>query len=197
LQGLAADELIDLYYLDEAGFVPTLPVSYTWARVKVRPLVPYEASQRRRLNVLGALAPLGAAPRLVWQSATTSIDSEAFLQFVAQPVAGLPTPLAELPADYQRERPCVIVLDNYSVHRSKPVQAAIPVLEAAGVYFFYLPPYSPELNAIEPLWGQIKYHDLQDRSHTELASLQAAVEGALDAHVVQLAHSTNSLCAAA
>jgi transposase len=180
LQGFAAEGLIDLYYLDEAGFVPTLPVSYTWARVGVRPLVPYEASQRRRLNVLGALAPHGAAPRLVYQSATTSIDSAAFLQFVVQAVAGLP-----------------IVLDNYSVHRAKPVQTALPALAAAGVCFFYLPPYSPELNAIEPLWGQIKHHDLQERSHMELASLQAAVEGALNAHADELTHSATSLCAAA
>jgi transposase len=89
------------------------------------------------------------------------------------------------------------VLDNYSVYRSKVVQAAIPSLEAAGVLFFYLPPYSPELNAIESLWGDIKHHDLQDRSHTELASLQRAVDQALADHTAQLAHTANSLCRAA
>lgn len=177
--------------------MPTLPVSYTWARRGVRPLVPHEASRRRRLNVLGALAPLGPAPCLVHHSWTTSIDSAAFLTFVAHEVAGLPAPLEALPSDYQRARPCVVVLDNYSVHRSKVVQAAIPALEAAGVLFFYLPPYSPELNAIEPLWGDIKYHDLQNRSHTELPSLQHAVDEALATHAAQLAHSTNPLCAAA
>jgi len=197
LQGVARAGLIDLAFLDESGFVPTLPVSSTWARRGVRPLVPHEASRCRRLNVLGALAPLGPAPRLVYASWTTSIDSAAFLAFVAEQVAGLPTPLDQLPPDYRRERLCVIVLDNYSVHRSKVVQAAIPALAAAGVVFFYLPPYSPELNRIEPLWGTIKYHDLQDRSYTDLASLQRAVEDALAAHARRLAHSTNPLCAAA
>lgn len=197
MQGFATDGLIDLYYLDESGFVPTLPVNYTWARVGVRPLVPHEASQRRRLNVLGALAPHGGQPQLVAQSWTTKIDSAAFLQFVAQRVAGLPTPLNDLPADYRRDRPCVIVLDNYSVHHAKVVQAVLPTLAAADVHFFYLPPYAPELNAIESLWGQIKHHDLQDRSYTTLSSLQAAVEGALAQHAADLAHSTNSLCAAA
>src|SRR3712207_8159236 len=28
----------DLYYLDESGFAPTLPTSYTWAREGTRPL---------------------------------------------------------------------------------------------------------------------------------------------------------------
>ena len=27
---------IDLYFLDQAGFAPTLPTGYTWARVGVR-----------------------------------------------------------------------------------------------------------------------------------------------------------------
>jgi hypothetical protein len=197
LQGLATDGLIDLYYLDESGFVPTLPVSYTWARVGVRPLVPYEASQRRRLNVLGALAPHGASPHLVYQTWTTKIDSAAFLQFVTQRVAGLPTSWEDLPAASHRTRPCVIVLDNYSVHHAKVVQAVLPTLAKADVHFFYLPPYAPELNAIESLWGQIKYHDLQDRSYTDLADLQKAVEGALATHVDNIAHSTTSLCAAA
>ncbi len=194
MQGFAREGLIDLFSLDESGFVPTLPVSYTWARRGVRPLVPHEASQRRRLNVLGALAPLGPGPRLVHHSWTTRIDSAAFLAFVVHEVAGLPAPLDALPSDYRRERPCVIVLDNYSVHRSKVVQAALPALEAASVLFFYLPPYSPELNVIEPLWGDIKYHDLQDRSHTELPALQHAVDNALTAHADQLAHSTMPLC---
>lgn len=163
----------------------------------VRPLVPHEASQRRRLNVLGALAPHGDQPQLVSQSWTTKIDSATFLQFVAQRVAGLPTPLDDLPADYRRDRPCVIVLDNYSVHHAKVVQAVLPTLAAADVHFFYLPPYAPELNAIESLWGQIKHHDLQDRSYTTLSSLQEAVEEALAQHADNLAHSTNSLCAAA
>src|SRR5256714_7164491 len=48
---------IDLYFLDQAGFAPTLPTGYTWARVGVRKLVRYEAPERRRGNVVGALAP--------------------------------------------------------------------------------------------------------------------------------------------
>jgi len=112
-------------------------------------------------------------------------------------VAGLPTALEDLPTDYRRVRPCVIVLDNYSVHHAKVVQAVLPTLAAADVHFFYLPPYAPELNAIESLWGQIKYYDLQDRSYPDLSGLQEAVEGALAQHADHLAHSTTSLCAAA
>ena len=75
--------LIDLYYLDESGFAPTLPTGYTWARKKVRPLVWDGPPQGRRLNVLGALAPCGDAPGLVW----TERPQESFLVSVSVVIA--------------------------------------------------------------------------------------------------------------
>jgi len=59
------------------------------------------------------------------------------------------------------------------------VRDRMPVLEAAGIRLFFLPPYSPEMNAIEPLWRQTKYQDLPVRSHKTANSLQAAVDAAL------------------
>lgn len=105
-------------------------------------------------------------------------DAAAHLQFVERQVAGLPD---ELPADYHRARPCVIVLDNYSVHHSHMVKERIPALKTARVSFFFIPPYSPELNMIESLWRQIKHQDIPDRSYTSIDALQSAVENALAA----------------
>jgi len=192
LQGLAELGLIDLYYLDESGFAPTLPTGYTWARKKVRPLVWDEPPQGRRLNVLGALAPCGDAPGLVWTEPVGKLNSTAFLAFVWREVAGLPAPPAQLPFGYQRARPCVAVLDNYSVHRSKEVQAAVPELERVGVGFYYLPPYSPELNRIEPLWRHVKHEELPTRSYRTLDDLRVAVTGALSQHAVPLPATTDS-----
>ena len=78
-----ADRL-DLHVLDESGFAPTLPTTYTWARMKARARVPYEAPQRRRVNVLGAWAPLGSRPRFAYTSRAGKLDSAAFLEFVWQ-----------------------------------------------------------------------------------------------------------------
>jgi hypothetical protein len=188
---------IDLYFLDECGFAPTLPTTYTWARVGTRVVVPYVAPQGRRVNVIGALAPHGPQPRLAYHSRCGKIDSAAFIDFLWREVAHLPAPPQELPSAYQRERPCVIVLDNYSVHRSAVVKNLLPALQAAAVAIFSLPPYSPELNVIEHLWRHIKHEDLPVRSFSEADALQAAVDGVLDAHVAQLALSTISLCEAA
>jgi len=124
---------LDLYALDESGFLPTWPTSYTWARQGARARVPYQASEGRRVNAIGAVAPRGPQPRLVWRSSPGKLDSAVFLDFLWRDVAGLPAPPDELPAGYCRSRPCVVVLDNYSVHKSRVVKAARPQLEAAGV----------------------------------------------------------------
>lgn len=171
---------IDLFYLDQAGFAPTLPTGYTWARMGVRKLVRYEAPERRRVNVVGALAPEAAGgPRLVFESRRQDqgpYDALAHLRFVRERVAGLP---ADPPPAYRRSRPCVIVLDNYAVHHSRVITAALPTLQAQGIEFYFLPAYSPELNAIEPLWRQVKYHDLPERSYQTARALQTAVDNAL------------------
>ena len=71
------------------------------------------------------------------------------------------------------------MLDNYSVHTSQQVQEAIPELEAANVFFFYLPSYSPELSDIEPIWHSVKHHELPVRSHSQVRDLKTAVDNAL------------------
>jgi hypothetical protein len=193
----ALERAIDLYFLDECGFAPTLPTTYTWARLGTRVIVPDAAPQGRRVTVIGALAPYGPQPRLTYHSRSGKIASAAFLAFLWRDVAQLPAAPTALPPPYRRERPCVIVLDNYAVHRSAAVKDLLPALQAAGVTFFYLPPYSPELNEIEHLWRHIKHEEMPVRSFTEADALKAAVDGVLDDHVAQIAQSTISLRQAA
>jgi len=47
----------------------------------------------------------------------------------------------------------VIVLDNASFHRC---QAIDEIVAEAGCQLWYLPPYSPDLNQIEPWWFVLK-----------------------------------------
>lgn len=193
----------DLFYLDQCGFAPTMPPGYTWAREGVRPLLRDEAPQGRRVNVLGAFAPVGPRPRFVHRSRLTGegkLDGDALLDFVCREVLGLAggrAALDALPSGYRRERPCTIVLDNYGVHHSKPVKAALPTLEAIGVAFYYLPPYSPELNRIEPEWHALKYDRLQDRSFTTAPALKTAVDTALAERAAELQDPTRHLQEAA
>jgi DDE superfamily endonuclease len=119
------------------------------------------------------------------------------LDFLWRDVAGLATAVGEVPPGYRRARPLVVVLDNYSVHRSKAVTAVLPSLADVGVRLFFLPPYSSELNRIEPLWRQVKYHDLPVRSYQTLEALRTAVANALQLHADALTVATNDLPEAA
>jgi hypothetical protein len=163
------------------------------------------------VNVIGAFVPWAEQERLVYESFTHSIKAPHFLDFVWCKVAGMTTPLGQLPTGFARPRPCVIVLDNYSVHKNKEVKAFTDAFAAAGISFFFLPPYSPELNLIEPIWRHVKYEDIPVRSHCAAADLKSAVDGALDKRKRRLAgtaadalpqsptpaHSTNFLSNAA
>jgi putative transposase len=184
--------VIELWFLDQSGFAPTLPTGYGWGRLGTRLVVPYEAPQGRRVNAVGALAPhYPAGPRLVFatrRKADGRYDAAAHLAFVRRLAAPRPGAAIDAP-----RRPCFVVLDNYSVHHSLAVKDAVPALAADGVHFCYLPPYSPELNPIEPLWRQVKYQDLPERSHPTDVALQAAVETALTDRARKLRESTHDL----
>jgi hypothetical protein len=49
-----------------------------------------------------------------------------------------------------------VVLDNASVHRNKKIRELRPIWKQRGLFLFYLPPYSPQLNIAEILWRILK-----------------------------------------
>jgi transposase len=154
---------VRLFYLDESGFSPSRPTGHSWCLTGQRKRVRHEYPQGRRVNVLATYEPYGAAPRLdalPFERTLTSADLAAYLR-------------ERLPGS---DLPRVVVLDNGGIHTSKAFQAERPALAKAGIALYYLPPYSPELNAIEPVFKQVKHHEMPTRSHTSRAELRAAVE---------------------
>ena len=202
---------VDLCYLDEAGFAPTLPTAYSWSVVAERLEVPYEAPEGRRVNAIGAYFSHGPQagefhhqswaslpksrakkqpPTLAEQAAAHQlqpeevgrIDSERLLSFIWK-IAGRPMIHAE---GWRRERELVVILDNYSVHKSDEVRAARSELAAANVTLWYLPAYSPELSEIEPIWHAVKHRDMVRRSHDVLGGLKRDVDDTLERKAVAL-----------
>jgi hypothetical protein len=199
----------------------TLPTSSSWFPQGKRLQVPYEASQGRRVNAIGAHFTHGpqagrfeyrtwaclpksrakkrrkspeelAAAHGLQPDEVGPIDSERFVAFLWQ-IAGRGP---DAPEDWTRERELIVILDNYSVHKSRVVAQARPLLAAAGVHLLYLPAYAPELSAIEPDWNDLKRHLIPVRSFQQLDRLKRAVDDGLarKADFIRLAHanSTNS-----
>jgi len=98
-----------------------------------------------------------------------------FLAFVWQLGGRQP----DAPPGWKRERPLVVVVGDYSVHKGARVHAELPALHVADIYLLYLPAYSPELSRIEPVWKDLKYHQLTCRSYERLGELKTAAERAL------------------
>jgi transposase len=99
--------------------------------------------------------------------------------------------LAYLRALPQAPVPRVVVLDNAGIPTSKRVKAERKALSRAGIYLYFLPPYSPELNAIEPVFKQVKHHDIPIRSHTSKAELRTSVEGGFATRAQYLKQKSN------
>ncbi len=182
----------------------TMPTSYSWFLQAQRLTVPYQAPHGRRVNAIGAYFTHGPeAGRLAYQSwaalpksrakrpRTTPearaaahgltldevgpIDAERVLAFIWQ-IAGRSDGASP---DWKRERPLMIVLDNYAVHTSQTIRDAQPQLAAADVHLVYLARYCPEQSAIEPVWNDVKQHQLPTRSFEQVADLKHAVDAAL------------------
>ncbi len=74
-----------------------------------------------------------------------------------------------------------VVMDNLSPHKTAGVPHAI---EAAGATLRYLPPCSPDFNAIEPMGSKVKQHLRSTAARTD-SHLVNAIGGALRTVTVQ------------
>jgi transposase len=141
--------------------------------------VKYEYPQGRRVNALATYEPLAAAPRLDAVPFERTLTSDDLLAYLRERL-----PAADVPR--------VVVLDNAGIHTSKVVKAARRDLARLGIYLYYLPAYSPELNRIEPIFKQVKHHDMPVRSFTTKADLRAAVEAGFEAYSRRLSEKGNN-----
>lgn len=168
LKRRAAAGRLKLYYLDECGFAPTLPTGSSWTLPGDRKLVEYEPPQGRRVNALAAYRPYDRSPRLDVFTAERTWTSYDLLGFLGA------LPWSKVPR--------VVVLDNAALHTSKVIRAARPGLARRGIYLYFLPAYSPELNEIEPVFRQVKYQEMPQRSYTTRLGLREAVEEAFNGY---------------
>ena len=201
--------MLDVCHLDEAGMAMTLPAAYSWSPVGQTVIVPFEANAGRRLNVIGGYFSHGpqagelltetylglpksrakktrgevlSLPEGVSRDEVGPIDGHRLVAFLWR-LAGRPSVCAP---DWKRIRPLHVWLDNYSVHSSQPVKEALAEMQAADVHLHYLPTYSPEMSKIEPIWNDVKYHEMTNRSFTDILALRAAAHAAFERKAVKL-----------
>lgn len=71
--------------------------------------------------------------------------------------------------------PVCLVIDNYSIHTSDKAKKKIIEWEKEGIFLYYLPPHSPELNLIENKWNILKHHRMLKRNFDNYKDLESAI----------------------
>ena len=128
----------NIVYVDESGFAKDMPRLHGYSRRGERCYGTHNWHERGRVNAIGAIL---AGVFLTCSLVSCNVDSEVFHAWVCQDL------LPKLPEK------SVIVMDNATFHKRQDTKDAI---ERDGHTLEFLPPYSPDLNPIEPKWAQAK-----------------------------------------
>ena len=141
------------FFSDEAIFRLATTTTYTWSKQGERPIVPTNLSHEKLIE-MGAVEPKTGESFHLFVSETTK---ETFSIFLKEFAKAFP------------EGNIVFIHDGASWHKvSSP---------AAHIELWKLPPYSPELNASEPLWKWIR----DNVTHNEFFETFEHLEQALTA----------------
>ena len=179
LQISAACGAIRLKYLDEAGFSLWSPASYTYIKVGEQKQIRQSKKRGKRLNILGIYSP---GQNLNYALSIGSFTQDNFINILDKEAREAAQNRAQTGAD------TIIVLDNYSIHKSHQVRAKEREWQSLGLYLFFLPTYSPELNLIEGEWHQIKTHEISGRMFEDEYDLVQAVKESLTHRSAQVGY---------
>jgi transposase len=135
LKVLCQDPHVDLWFADESGFEGDPRPRRRWDRKGNKTRVT-KNGDHLRMNVMGMVCPRTGE---FFAIETSHSDSETFQAFLDE---------ASKYIDLKRHRN-ILILDNASWHRRKS-------MKWRGWQPMYLPPYSPDLNAIERIWLVMK-----------------------------------------
>ena len=83
--------------------------------------------------------------------------------------------LEKVMVKYKGER-IVMILDNAKIHHAELIQPFL-AKNSAWLTLVYLPPYSPNLNMIEELWGWMKSSVINNVFFDSVQKIRKAVQG--------------------
>ncbi len=158
--------------IDETGAHLEPPLRQTWAPQGQTPVV----KAWRRPEKISAIGALTVSPRrgklgLYWDVQRDAYRVDDFVRFVRDLRRQLGTKL-------------LVVWDNLRGHH-----AAEKRFRGQGVVFRHLPPYAPDLDPVEPVWGHTKGNALANWAPEDTDELEDAVHN----HLADLNHAPQLL----
>lgn len=157
-----------LVFVDEAGLLLSPLVKRSWAPRGQTPVLKTKTRSHRKISAIGGLVTSAGGRRqdLVFRlhpdKNVGAVECVAFLE--------------QLKRNFPR-RHVFVIWDGLRAHWSKKV--ANWAKRHSKFELFKLPPYAPELNPIEYVWGNIKYHQLANLAPESEAELFVHAKAAL------------------
>jgi transposase len=138
LQAQAKQTGAVIYFADEAGIRSDFHAGTTWAPYGQTPVVK-TTGRRFGLNLLSAVSPRGDFRFMVHEG---SVTAQVFREFLRRLMQGA-------------KQPILLVVDGHPIHKAKLVREFVGQQEGR-LQLVFLPPYAPQLNPDEQVWGYIK-----------------------------------------
>ena len=120
------------------------------------------SARSKPVNCWGIMSPENQYKGLITKE---TINSEKLRDF-----------FEELSLSINDDIPRVVILDNASVHKSKMIREKVGLWQERGLYFFFLPPYSPHMNKIEILWKHMKGRWIRPQDYDSEDTLWERIE---------------------
>ena len=151
-----------ILFQDESGVSERPPVRRTWAPKGETPVLVY-ASNWKKLSISAALGYRwdGKRCRLWFQTQSGSYNYEWLIAFVR-----------DLKKHMRRQK-AILIWDGLPAHKSRKMKQYLES-QRGWLQVETLPGYSPDLNPVEDLWGNIKGQEL---ANLYVAGLGEAEQG--------------------
>jgi transposase len=152
-----------IYFLDEAGFHSDPVLGRTYGLKGHTPVVA-TSGQRQSINAISAVNAKGE----FWYNVYSGkLNAARFVEFLQDLMKG------------RRER-VFLVVDGHPSHKAKLVQACVKSF-AGKLELHFLPPYAPDLNPDEFVWGYAKTNGVSKKPLRQNESLKERVTSDLEA----------------
>ena len=157
-----------LVFQDESGVSQRPPLRRTWAPKGETPVVVHSYNWKK-VSIAAAIAYRwdGKRTRLYFQMKSGSYATDSLIDF-----------LRELKGHFRKQF-VILIWDGLPAHKSKKMKEYLQT-QQDWLRVQRLPGYSPDLNPVESLWGNIKGKELANQSADDLGEVTDSVKAGFE-----------------
>jgi transposase len=148
-----------LVFVDESGLLMAPLVRRSWAPRGNTPILYQRTRFHQKVSIIAGLCvnPSTGRIHLYFRlHPDENIKADSVIGFLRQLLR-------------QLDGPVILIWDRLMAHRAQKVKRFID--QRPEIQCFFLPPYAPELNPVEDVWGYLKMNPLANYAPSDVDSL--------------------------